>query len=134
MRAQPFYSSQFALTERRTQIEDRANLEFTSSMQADAGSILKSVARGEVATVFGESTLTSLGQTLPGIVQCHFLTVSGALGGVSDPILAAHKAQLLLWTGALDGTALGSAIGPAPAHRLPGRLVHLGGAPGQPIH
>ena len=110
------------------------NLDFTRSVQADAGSILETVAGGEVATVFRESTLTSLRQTLPRIVQCHSLTVSGTLGGVCDPIHAADKAQLLLWTGALDGTALGSAIGPAPAHRLPGRLVHLGGAPGQPIH
>ena len=103
-------------------------------MQADAGSILESIARGEVATVFGESTLTSLGQTLPGIVQCHFLTVSGALGGVSDPIQAAHKAQLLLRTGALDRTVFRSTVGPTSVHRLTSGLVDLGGAPGQPIH
>ena len=112
----------------------RTDLNFTCSMQADAGSILLIGARGEVATVLRESTLASLGQTLPRVVQRHFLTVGSTLGGVSDPILATHKAQLFFRTGALDGTAFGSAIGPASTHRLPSCLVHLGGTPSQPIH
>ena len=103
-------------------------------MYTDARSILARGTRREVATVLREPTLATLRQALARVVQRHLLTTSSTLGGVGDPILAAHQAQLLLRASALDGTSLRSTIRPAPVHCLAGGLVHLGGAPGQPVH